>query len=249
MLVLRQRYRDLCDMDFVAFPQTGLLVSPGTAELMEEALKLGVETVGGLDPAGIDGDPITHLKTIFDMAVRHGCGVDIHLHDRGELGLWQVARIADFTAATGLKGKVMISHAYCLGMTSTGRIEKLGRRLADLGISIMTAVPIFPAVPDAWSPMGNGDMLERAFLLAFRFEWGRDEELELAFDCATTAGARALGLADHGIAVGRPADFIFVEAENIGDALCRRPPRTVVRGGEIIAEGGRLLRTRAERSG
>jgi cytosine/creatinine deaminase len=34
----------------VAFPQYGLLTNPGTAELLEEALRSGVETVGGIDP-------------------------------------------------------------------------------------------------------------------------------------------------------------------------------------------------------
>ena len=50
----------------VAFPQHGLLTNPGTAELLEEALKEGVETIGGIDPAGMDGDPVRHL----DVRVR-----------------------------------------------------------------------------------------------------------------------------------------------------------------------------------
>lgn len=265
MLALREKYCDLCDMQLVAFPQTGMLIAPGTAELMEEALKLGVDHVGGLDPAGIDGDPVAHLKIIFGMAAKHGCGIDIHLHDRGELGLWQIARIADFTEAHGLKGKVMISHAYCLGMAPEAAIAKLAGRLADLNIAIMTAVPIFPAIPpidflrqhgvtvccgsdgirDAWSPMGNGDMLERAFLLAFRFEWSKDDEFATAFDCATAAGARALGLSAHGLEAGKPADFMFLDAANIGDALCRRPiERSIVRRGEVIAAAGKLLHSR-----
>ncbi len=265
MLLLREKYCGLCDLQLVAFPQTGMLIAPGTMELMEEALMLGVDHVGGLDPAGIDGDPVAHLKIIFNLAVKYGRGVDIHLHDRGELGLWQIARIADFTEASGLQGRVMISHAYCLGMAPETAIARLARRLADLGISIMTAVPIDPAIPpvaflrengvtvccgsdgirDAWSPMGNGDMLERAFLLAFRFEWGKDSEFAAAFDCATAAGAKALGVAAHGLEVGRPANFMFLDAANIGDALCRRPAaRSIVRHGEVIAETGKLLHSR-----
>ena len=267
MLALREKYRDLCDLQLVAFPQTGMLINPGTAELMEEALKLGVDHVGGLDPAGIDSDPIAHLRIVFGMAEKHDRGVDIHLHDRGELGLWQAARIADFTEAHGLQGRVMISHAYCLGMAPEASIMKLGRRLGDLGISIMTAVPIDPAIPpvallreigvtvccgsdgirDSWSPLGNGDMLERAFLLAFRFDWGKDIEFAAAFDCATGAGAKAIGLAAHGVEAGKPANFMLVEAANIGDALCRRPgKRSVVRHGKIIAAAGQLLSSRLD---
>jgi cytosine/adenosine deaminase-related metal-dependent hydrolase len=69
----------------VAFPQSGLLVRPGTAELLEAAVRAGAELVGGLDPAGFDHQPVEHLDAIFAIAGRHGCGLDIHLHDGGEL--------------------------------------------------------------------------------------------------------------------------------------------------------------------
>ena len=262
MLSLREAYRDVVELQFVAFPQTGLLIQPGTAELMERALAMGVETVGGLDPAGIDNDPIRHLETIFDMAAKHGRGVDIHLHDAGELGLWQIERIADFTESRGLAGKVIISHAFCLGMVPTAQIEKLGRRLADLRISLMTTAPSDIAAPpvgflkalgvticcgsdgirDAWSPFGNGDMLERAMLIGYRANFRHDEELALAFDMVTATAADVLGIAGYGIASGGPADFVVVEAETLAEAIASRPRRKlVVKGGRIVARDGVLV--------
>jgi cytosine deaminase len=267
LLALRETYRDVVEMQFVVFPQTGMLIQPGTVELMERALEMGVETVGGLDPAGIDNDPIRHLETIFNLAGKHGRGVDIHLHDGDELGVWQIERIADFTQARGLAGKVMISHAFCLGMVPRTRIEALGRRLAELRISLMTTAPTDCSLPpvaflkalgvniccgsdgirDAWSPFGNGDMLERAMLLAQRFDWRKDEDLASAFDSATTAGARALGLTGYGLAPGHAANFILLPAENLSDALARRPhQRTVVSRGKVIARDGRFLYSAAD---
>lgn len=99
MMHLREARSDRGDLQFVAFPQQGLLCSPGTTDLIRAAIDMGVETVGGLDPAGIDGDPDNQLRFIFDLAMEKGTGVDIHLHDNGELGAWQVERIADYTAA------------------------------------------------------------------------------------------------------------------------------------------------------
>jgi cytosine deaminase len=259
MLALREVYRDIITMDFVVFPQTGLLIRPGTAEIMDAALKLGVENVGGLDPAGIDNDPIRHLETIFGLAERYGRGVDIHLHDKGELGLWTIERIADFTKARGLKDRVVISHAYCLGQAQDQRLHKIAARLAENGISIMTTAPAdCPAPPvaelraagvnvcmgsdgirDAWSPLGTGDMLERALFLAMRFDWSKDAELAAAFDCVTQAGARALGLADYGLSVGHPANLILLPAENIGMAIAERNrDRLVIARGKVVAENG-----------
>jgi cytosine deaminase len=268
LLELRQRYRHLVDLDFVAFPQQGVLVCPGTIELMEQAIGMGVETIGGLDPAGIDHDPVGQLRLIFDLATKHGCGIDIHLHDPGELGIWQIARIADFTTATGLAGKVMISHAYSLGTVPTRQIESLARRLADLDISLMTTGPADSPLPpvgflreigvnvcsgsdnirDAWSPFGTGDMLERALFLALRLDWSKDADIAAAFDCVTTKAAHALGLprggasGGYGLESGCRADFLLVQAETLGDAVARRPlDRIVIRDGAIIAESGRLL--------
>ena len=60
-------------------------------------LSSGVETVGGIDPAGIDGDPVRHLDLLFDLAARHGAGIDLHLHDPGTLGAWELGLIAERT--------------------------------------------------------------------------------------------------------------------------------------------------------
>ncbi|BAN46246.1 amidohydrolase family protein [Metapseudomonas resinovorans] len=261
---LRERYRDLIDLELVVFPQTGLVSRPGTAELMRQAMALGVENVGGLDPCGIDNDPIAQLDIVFGLASEFDRGVDIHLHDKGELGLWQIARIADYTERFGRQGRVMISHAYCLGMAPWSQVQPLAERLAALGISLMSSAPADTSVPpfldlrdagvnlclgsdgirDAWSPMGNGDMLERAMLLAFRFDLAKDDELAAAFDAASRNGAKALGLPAHGIAIGQRADFLLMDAQSLGDAVVSRPPRSVYRAGRLIAEHGRLLESR-----
>ncbi|MEZ5925684.1 MAG: amidohydrolase family protein [Hyphomicrobiaceae bacterium] len=259
MLALRERYRDVVDLQLVAFPQMGLLIRPGTAELMEESLKLGVETVGGIDPAGIDNDPIGQLRVVFGLAEKYDRGVDIHLHDPGELGVWQIERIADFAAASGLEGRVMISHAYCLGMVARSRIEKLAHRLAELRISLMSSAPADIAVPpvaylremgvtvcagsdgirDAWSPMGNGDALERAWLMAYRFDWSKDDQLLAALDAVTGSAARAIGRDVPKVEPGAPANLVLVKAINTQDALLRRPcERIVIKGGRVVARDG-----------
>ena len=50
VMATREALAGVVDIDLVAFPQSGLLVRPGTVELLERALRLGAETVGGLDP-------------------------------------------------------------------------------------------------------------------------------------------------------------------------------------------------------
>jgi cytosine deaminase len=265
MLALRERYRDVIELQLVAFPQGGMLTRPGAADLMREALAAGADVVGGIDPAGIDRDPMRHLETIFDMATRYGKGVDIHLHDPGELGRFEIERIADFTEAAGLQGRVMISHAYCLGTFPLAELAPLADRLAALCISIMTCAPAHTSVPpvawllsrgvnvcsgsdgirDAWTPLGSGDMLERAMFFAHRFGWNKDDELAMAFDIVRAGGARALGIDHYGLAAGCQADFVVVAAETLGEAVVDHPlERTVVSRGRIVARDGSFCGSR-----
>jgi cytosine deaminase len=92
--------------------------------------------------------------------------------------------------------------------------------------------------------MGNGDMLERAMLLAFRFDLSKDQELAAAFEAATVNGAQALGCAANRLEIGQLADFLLMPVQTLGEAVVARPLRQVYRAGQLIAAGGRLLESR-----
>jgi cytosine deaminase len=261
VLALRERFHDLVTIQIVAFPQSGIVRSPGTAELLDEAVAQGADLVGGLDPLGIDQDLTGHLDAIFGIAGKRGVGIDIHLHDGGEVGITQMLGIAERTRAAGLNGKVAISHAFALGSVPTDLAARTADALAEAGIAIMSHGPGAATMPplqllrahgvevfggsdnirDAWSPFGNGDMLERAMLIGYRANFRHDHELELACEMVTAAAARVLGLADYGIRLGGPADFVAVEAGSIAEAVAARPRRTwVMKAGRIVARDGVL---------
>lgn len=262
VLKIRDHFRDLVTIEIVAFPQSGILRSPGTAALLDEAIAQGADLVGGLDPVGIDGDLDAHLDAVFAIAERRGIGVDIHLHDGGEAGLSQILAIAERTEASSLQGKVAVSHAFALGSVSIDRVTRAADVLARAGVAIMSHGPGGATIPplkllrergvevfggsdnirDAWSPFGNGDMLERAMLIGYRANFRHDEELALALDMVTAAAARVLGLADYGFKVGGPADFVTVEATTLAEAVATRKRRNlVVKSGRIVARDGVLV--------
>ncbi|MEU1881069.1 amidohydrolase family protein [Streptosporangium sp. NPDC020072] len=242
---------DLLDVQIVAFPQLGLLTAPGTAELMERSLREGADIVGGLDPVGVDGDLHGHLDLLYGMAERHAVPVDIHLHDRGEEGVAQVVEIARRARSSGVP--TTISHAFCL----EGR-EDLAETLFEAGVSLTTcalgASPIPPVGPlreagvpvglgsdgvrDPWTPFGDGDMINRAHLLAYRTDARTDEELAACYEVAAHGGAALLGLEPVRFQPGDPATFVLVRAESMAQAVVDRPiPQVVVRDGRVIQAG------------
>nr|WKF55782.1 N-isopropylammelide isopropyl amidohydrolase [Paraburkholderia busanensis] len=256
VLATRDTLRDALDLQIVAFPQSGLLKRPGTGALLDDALAAGADVLGALDPALIDGDPVASLDLTFDLAQRHGKPVDIHLHEPGEVGAFTLGLLLDRVAALGMQGRVVISHAFCLGALPERERDALLARLADLRVALLTTGPAGTPVPplkacldygvtlfggndgirDTWTPYGTPDMLERAMLIAMRYGLRRDDDLALAFACVSTSAAHGCGFAAYGLHVGARADLVLVDTDTLAHAITARPPRKlVVANGRIVA--------------
>lgn len=257
-----EKLADVVEIETVAFPQSGLMIREGTAELMDQAMAMGADLVGGLDPCGVDRDPKGHLDTIFGLAEKHGKGIDIHLHERGELGLYSMEMILDRAEALGMTGLVTISHAFCLGMADFRRVDAMLARLAALDVRIMTTAPTSSPAPmvkeldahgikigagndgiqDTWGPYGNGDMLERAKFVGLRNNLRMDEEVKRALDICAGGGAEAMAKPRRAMEAGAPGDVVLVEGETVVQAVVTHAPRKlVVKGGHITARDGQTL--------
>ncbi len=78
-------------------------------------------------------------------------------------------------------------------------------------------------------------MLQRAMLVGYRSGFNTDEELGIALDMATYAGAAVLGIRDYGIQVGSEANFVVLDAPNAAAAVVTVPvEREVYRRGQAI---------------
>lgn len=250
------------DVEVVAFPQDGVVRRPGVLRLLDEAAAAGATHVGGLDPAGIDRDPVQQLDGLFEIAERRGVGVDVHLHDRGDLGAFQVELIVERTRRAGLHGRVTVSHGFALGELPAARQEDLLDELREAGIGWATVAPVGTAplpwrgmrergipvglgtdgIRDLWSPFGDGDLLRIALGFARLHGLRTDDDLTDAVRLATSSAAGFVGRDLHDLVVGAPGDLVLVDAENVPDALVRVPPRAlVVSRGRVVARDGVAL--------
>jgi cytosine/adenosine deaminase-related metal-dependent hydrolase len=259
VLATRDTLRDVLDLQIVAFPQSGVLGRPGTDALLDRALSAGADVLGALDPALIDGDPVASLNVTFGLAQRHQKPIDIHLHEPAEIGAFTLGLLLDRVAALGMQGQVVVSHAFCLGALPERERDALLERVADLRVALLTTAPPSTPVPplmtcidkgvtlfggndgirDTWTPYGSPDMLERAMLIAMRYNLRRDDHLALAFDCVSSAAAHGCGFAHFGLRAGSRADLVLLDADTLAQAIVARPPRKlVVANGRIVARDG-----------
>ena len=241
-------YSDKISHEIVAFPQHGLLRS-NVEGLVRDAMKLGVTHVGGLDPTLVDGDMEKSLQTMVQIAVDYKAGIDIHLHEGGETGLKAIRRLADLTEEAGLQGKVTISHAFSLASLTAGADVEMANRLASLGISIASSVPIGKSVmpipllqkqkvnvmlgndsiTDHWDPFGIGDTLQKAHLAAQLYGWKHEYTLSRALSLAT-GGITPLDESGKQVwpKVGDAVTAVLVPASCSAEAVARLPKRAAV---------------------
>lgn len=237
------------DYEIVVFPQHGTMITEELGLLSKALEDEAVTILGGVDPATIDGDIEKSLQITFDLATKYQKEIDIHLHDRGSLGIFEINRIIDYTIASNLQGKVQISHALALGDVSDNVLTNVIKRLKEADITINTTVPlgtkalsiplltsegirvnvINDNINDHWSPFGSGDLIERASRAAEVF--AMTDEVSLS---------RALGLVTKGVTpldhegnmvwpkVGDRANILFAKAESSAHLIARICPKRVV---------------------
>ncbi|MFF7604883.1 amidohydrolase [Streptomyces parvulus] len=259
----RERLSGALDVQIVAFPQHGVVRTPGTAELLATAAREGlVDLIGGIDPISFDQAPQEQLDLVFDLADRYGVGVDIHLHDRDEKGTRVLRGIIERTRSLSLRGRVTVSHVFCLPFLDERELHATARDLAELDIALTTVAPneslVLPVatlreygvrvglgsdgVRDSWSPFGNADMLHRAHILGWVTDVRLDDELSACYDVGAHGGADVMGLPRADLRPGAPADFVLVRGECLPQVLVDMPRRDlVVHGGRVVARDGELV--------
>ena len=94
-------------------------------------------------------------------------------------------------------------------------------------------------IQDPWYSLGTGNLLEAATMAVHACQMTGREELAACYDMITVNGAQTLTLADgYGVAVGKPANLIALDAETAITAIQKRA--TVC---HVIAQGRLLVST------
>lgn len=77
LLELKTKYKNKIDLQIVAFPQEGINQSPGTYDLMIEALNFGADVVGG--HLSIANNYQEHMDQVIQLAKKFSKPIDIHV--------------------------------------------------------------------------------------------------------------------------------------------------------------------------
>ncbi|MBC2901209.1 amidohydrolase family protein [Streptomyces cupreus] len=251
VLRARRSLGGLAELTAVAMPRllTGVAGADGLA-MLRDALKMGASVVGGCPD--LDPDPTGYVEAVLDLASEHGCPVDLHTDaddparlsrlaamagglrpgvtlgpcgGLGRLPADAASRTADQLAAAGVT-------VVCLPQGGCGGVERRGtapvRLLRAAGVRVAAGSG---ALRDVSNPVGRGDPLEAAYLLASRCGLGPED----AYDTVSSAARTVLGLPEVRVEAGFPADLLAVRGDRLAGALSLAYSRIVVHRGRVVA--------------
>jgi cytosine/creatinine deaminase len=188
-------------------------------------------------------DPASRfLEVMADDAARHGLGSRVtasHCTAMGSYEPYYSHKLHGFLRRAGIN---VVVNPYANSLIQ-GRLDPYPKRrgfaqlkeLLAAGVNVSLGNDV---IADPWYLMGDADMLNTAWLALHFCHMGGREEIAAMLDCATTRGARTLGIEDeYGIEEGKPADFVVHDAPSALEVMRLRPPRRwVVRRGRVVAE-------------
>ncbi len=271
MLEVKKRVAGYIDLQLVAFPQDGVLRTPGGLENLQRALDLGVDVVGGIPHfERTMAQGAESVKLLCEVAAQRGKLVDMHCDESDDPLSRHIETLAFETQRLGLQGRVNGSHCTSMHGMDNYYVSKLLPLIAESGVSVvanplinitlqgrhdtypkrrgMTRVPEMiragirvgfgqDCVLDPWYPLGTADMLDVAFMGLHVAQMTSPADMAHCFDMVTNVNAAIMGLDHHGLAVGKRASLVVLDAGNPVEAIRLRAERLcVISRGRIVAE-------------
>ncbi|MFF0472162.1 amidohydrolase family protein [Streptomyces sp. NPDC004284] len=251
VLQARRSLRGLADLTAVAVPRllTGVAGADGLA-MLRDAVKMGAGVVGGCPD--LDPDPAGYVEAVLGVAAEHGVPVDLHTDGDDPARLARLAAMAG-----GLRPGVTIGPCAGLSRLPSDAAHRAADRLAAAGVAVVClpqggcggtelrgAAPVRllraagvrvaaggGTLRDVANPVGRGDPLEAAYLLASLGGLAPQE----AYGAVGAEARAVMGLPEVRVEAGFPAELLAVRGEHLAGVLSLAYSRIVVHRGRVVA--------------
>ncbi|MGB9694797.1 MAG: amidohydrolase family protein [Caldisericaceae bacterium] len=256
LLKAKEEFRGVVDVQVVAFPQDGVVRESGAFDLMQQAMELGADVVGGIPWIEFtDKDEQTHIDKMFELAKKYNKDISMLVDDAGDPTLKTLEMLAVKTIEEGWNGRVLAHHARAMSMYPTPYFMKLVSLLKKGRVGVVTDPHTGPLharvrelinekslvvlgqddISDAYYPFGRNNMLEVAFLASHILWMTSSDDLEKLYDMITVDAAKAINVSNFELKVGSNANLVVLKQPNVLEALrYHEEPEFVINNGKVI---------------
>jgi cytosine/creatinine deaminase len=139
LLKVREEYKDLVDVQIVAFPQEGIYKDPGSEELMMKAMEMGADVVGGMPyNEYVEEDSRRHIDFAFMLAKKFNADIDMHVDETDDPGARTLQYLATKTIREGYQGRVTAGHTCAMASYDDSYANKVINLLKQAQINMIT---------------------------------------------------------------------------------------------------------------
>jgi len=136
LLEVRKQVAPYLDLQLVAFPQDGLLRSPGAFDNLKRAIGMGVDVVGGIPHfERTMQDGAESIRLLCEYAAQHDRRVDMHCDETDDPMSRHIETLAAETRRLGMQGLVAGSHLTSMHSMDNYYVSKLLPLIAESGVA------------------------------------------------------------------------------------------------------------------
>jgi cytosine/creatinine deaminase len=136
LLEVKARVRPYLDLQLVAFPQDGVLRSPGALANLKRALDRGVDVVGGIPHfERTMAEGAASVRLLCELAAERGLPVDMHCDESDDPLSRHIETLAFEAQRLGLQGRVTGSHLTSMHSMDNYYVSKLIPLIAEAGVA------------------------------------------------------------------------------------------------------------------
>lgn len=136
IMELKEKYKKVIEMQVVAFPQEGIIKSPGTEEMMYRAMDMGADIVGGVPYNDTSAEK--HIDIVFEIAKKYDKDIDLHQDFKDGPEGQSIEYLCRKTIDEGFIGRVSVGHLTSLGGMPTEQLKPIIELMAKAQINVMS---------------------------------------------------------------------------------------------------------------
>lgn len=140
VLALKRAWADRIHIQVVAFTMGDAdLSNPEHRGLVERALELGADVVGGVP--SLNNDPRPYVDGLLELAASYSRPVDLHVEENGTPDASILEYVAEATLRRGLQGRVTCSHCCSLSAVPDDEADRVIERVREAEL-VICACPL-----------------------------------------------------------------------------------------------------------
>ena len=136
---MQEKFKELIDIQIIAFPQMGMARDPQIVDLMWQAMEDGANVVGGMPHAERDmDDAARHIEIAFEMARKYDADIDMHIDETDDPYWHSLELLAEQTIENGWQGRVSAGHCCAMSAWDDAMAERIIDKVARRAISTLS---------------------------------------------------------------------------------------------------------------